>query len=430
MIVKSEELDEFATEDAPPPSEGAMPALPVSLEGVVARHVSIHWDEAVAVIEQLCDVLVSSSGHELPVPGLGDILIAENGSVALRHPGRGEKGPSVAGRALHALLADADVPVALRLFVSQSTASETHGSLREFAAGLAYFGKPGRADLIQAVYQRYLGTVTDKVGPAAQHASRPSTPRPHEPAGAAERPTSKKRRLPKWLVASAASICLLGAGVWIWSGGAWSGSGVQSGVAVLSQTGDAIVDIGARVRGALGTGGEAPAAVGPTAPGPAERVPRRAVSSAGQLSLTNPTPSEPLESRKVSIPSEWRSLVAASAAQTLVQLPSPVGDVPEEDEASQLVYSSEHEDVQPPALLYPQLPPPLMIADSRAGPLNRMELVVSADGTVERVRLVNGPTRMPDMMLLSGAKLWKFTPAFKDGEPVRYRTILTWSGFP
>jgi hypothetical protein len=37
---------------------------------------------------------------------------------------------------------------------------------------------------------------------------------------------------------------------------------------------------------------------------------------------------------------------------------------------------------------------------------------------------------MPDMMLLSGAKLWKFTPAYKDGEPVRYRTVLTWKGFP
>jgi outer membrane biosynthesis protein TonB len=59
-----------------------------------------------------------------------------------------------------------------------------------------------------------------------------------------------------------------------------------------------------------------------------------------------------------------------------------------------------------------------------------MEIVVSATGEVERVRLVNGPTRMPDMMLLSAAKSWRFRPALKDGEPVRYRTTASWTGFP
>ena len=33
------------------------------------------------------------------------------------------------------------------------------------------------------------------------------------------------------------------------------------------------------------------------------------------------------------------------------------------------------------------------------------------------MQLVDGPTRMPDMMLLSGAKTWRFSPAIKDGEP-------------
>jgi hypothetical protein len=59
-----------------------------------------------------------------------------------------------------------------------------------------------------------------------------------------------------------------------------------------------------------------------------------------------------------------------------------------------------------------------------------MELVVAPDGRVESVRLVNGPTRMPDMMLLSGAKAWRFTPAVKDGIAVRYRTSVSWTGFP
>jgi outer membrane biosynthesis protein TonB len=86
--------------------------------------------------------------------------------------------------------------------------------------------------------------------------------------------------------------------------------------------------------------------------------------------------------------------------------------------------------VQPPSMLSPQQPPPLMIGGPSDGRVNRMELVVATDGSVERVRLIGAPRRMADMMLLSGAKLWKFTPAIKDGVPVRYRTMVSWMVFP
>jgi hypothetical protein len=94
------------------------------------------------------------------------------------------------------------------------------------------------------------------------------------------------------------------------------------------------------------------------------------------------------------------------------------------------IYSRDDSDVQPPTMRYPQLPAPLLISSSGSDLVNRMEILVAADGSVERVRLVGIPARMPDMMLLSGAKLWRFSPALKDGEPVRYRTFVTWSGFP
>jgi outer membrane biosynthesis protein TonB len=71
-----------------------------------------------------------------------------------------------------------------------------------------------------------------------------------------------------------------------------------------------------------------------------------------------------------------------------------------------------------------------MVGSASEGLVNRMELVVASDGSVERVRLVSAPKRMADMMLLSGAKLWKFTPAVKDGVPVRYRTMVSWTVFP
>jgi hypothetical protein len=58
--------------------------------------------------------------------------------------------------------------------------------------------------------------------------------------------------------------------------------------------------------------------------------------------------------------------------------------------------------------------------------VNTMELVINKLGRVEQVRLAGQAKRMTDMLLLSGAKLWKFEPATKDGQPVRYRTTVSW----
>ena len=49
------------------------------------------------------------------------------------------------------------------------------------------------------------------------------------------------------------------------------------------------------------------------------------------------------------------------------------------------------------------------------------------EGGVERVRLTSKPRRLVDVMELSAAKAWKFDPALKDGQPVRYRFELVTS---
>jgi hypothetical protein len=95
-----------------------------------------------------------------------------------------------------------------------------------------------------------------------------------------------------------------------------------------------------------------------------------------------------------------------------------------------VVYSRDDPEVVPPSLLVPQLPLPLVTVEDGDPIVNQMEVLVAVDGTVERVRLVAGPRRMPDMMLLSGAKTWRFEPARKDGVAVRYRTILSWTVTP
>ncbi len=92
------------------------------------------------------------------------------------------------------------------------------------------------------------------------------------------------------------------------------------------------------------------------------------------------------------------------------------------------IYSGRDADVEPPVLLYPQIPTNLMLAGENR--LNIMELLISETGSVEQVRLVAGPSRLPDVMLLSGAKAWRFKPASRDGEAVRYRALVSWAGTP
>jgi TonB family protein len=85
------------------------------------------------------------------------------------------------------------------------------------------------------------------------------------------------------------------------------------------------------------------------------------------------------------------------------------------------IYTAADLDVVPPILLSRDLS---SWRQSRQPYVDLVEVMVSQDGDVERIRLVSEPRRMIDMMALSAAKMWRFDPALKDGEPVRYRLVL------
>jgi hypothetical protein len=86
----------------------------------------------------------------------------------------------------------------------------------------------------------------------------------------------------------------------------------------------------------------------------------------------------------------------------------------------------------------PDVVPARLVSAQRGGPMfrnmesavNTMELIISKQARVEEFRLISPPQRMTDMLLLSGAKTWKFVPALKDGQPVRYRTQFSWDATP
>ena len=91
------------------------------------------------------------------------------------------------------------------------------------------------------------------------------------------------------------------------------------------------------------------------------------------------------------------------------------------------IYSERDPDVVPPQT-GERLPGPTISRWTTR--TNAMEVIVSETGAVERVKLVTPPQRMPDILVLGRAKMWKFTPATKEGKPVRYRLLLTWEVNP
>jgi hypothetical protein len=120
-------------------------------------------------------------------------------------------------------------------------------------------------------------------------------------------------------------------------------------------------------------------------------------------------------------------LVAANARPTNA-LPAPASPVTADFESDGPIYSAQDVDVRPPQMLGADLPRPAVLNWPTIK--NSMELLVTPGGSVERVKWLTTRERMPDVMLLSRAKLWKFSPALRDGQPVRYRLIVTWEVNP
>jgi hypothetical protein len=96
-----------------------------------------------------------------------------------------------------------------------------------------------------------------------------------------------------------------------------------------------------------------------------------------------------------------------------------VATLPEDN----FVYSSQGTGVTPPRLMSLGFPQPLVRGfDTRTSTL---ELLVSKIGTVERAKISSPSRNWQDAMLLSRAKTFQFVPAQRNGDPVRYRFVMT-----
>jgi hypothetical protein len=411
------------------------PDLPVSIADLVSRDLPMHWSEAVAIVGELCTVLTANSPSEAGVPDAADIFITSAGAVVLRQGAWRKDDTTPLGYILHELLdaSSTPTPVPLRLFVSTSISS-SHASVSAFAGALAYYERPGRTELIRAVHGRALAAQ-----PAETHRQSEPVQKDQDQKPEKKEPKPSRRRRFKAVVAGAAAavlLCAVGAGVWFGMGPQRTSSSTAFG-AVAAQARSAAEKLGATVRETLGipSGSEQVAELPATPPSPQK--PRR-VRRPIRAAASQPLKSSILDALGFSTPLAaveptsplLRETMAAQPGSALMaeDAGAPALRETEVVVVEDSIYSNAAVDVLPPVLLYPHLPP--TAPEVRSLPGNSMELLIAENGAVERVKLIAGPLRMADMMLLSSAKMWKFRPALKDGRSVRYRLVLNWTVTP
>lgn len=392
------------------------------LSDLLGRGIVIEWYEAVALVREVSDRVVDTSGG-LDVPELHQIELTDEGRISLSGATRTDEPVRRLGQLLQAALADADPPVQLRLVVSQATSpAPVFGSVRLYSEALAYFERPDRAGVLRGLYaraaavpapERELDATLDMIAPL-QHAE-PVT---------ATRPTTQFRTPWRALALMAAIILLAVGAAAYWKYGA---TGPRPDVSVMA------VKATDAVGTALVTGLSAVS----------ERV------GLGRLASSDPSgavpPAKPVATTARSVPSVSRKPVrqretarafqafdidpvpaldqsvrgGPEVAASLMAQPSAAADEPAPDST---VYSVSDTVVVPPLGLRPQLPRALPEnVDNKS--LAQIELIVLPDGSVNSVKLL-GHRNVLDSMLLSAVKAWQFKPALKNGRPVTYRKTV------
>lgn len=440
----------------------------LTLSEVLARDVAVEWPEAVAVVRGVAGALLENPESARLLPELHQIQISSSGRVDVTGGTVVQEPVRRLGQLLQATLGQSEPPVQLRLLISQATApTPAYGSILQYDEALAYFERPGRSAVLQALHtrasqasvvSRIEGVPTlDTIAPLpAQEASKN--------AGMKQlaRPQARTVDL---LGTGAVLVLLCIAGVrYVRVGALPETSHKLSAKAAhgLDLVGGALVSGLSSVTERVGLGRlvstdavaakqlEADARSASNAPktertrpvpaeaqrvdvarivtphGPASEPALASAASAGKASGVAETATVGLPARVAPFAAFDLEPATEPVSPLLVVesrlLNRPVGqeDATRDERA---IYSPLSEGVSSPVALRPQLPQTLP-PNVRRSDLRLIELVISPVGSVESVKLVGTPRNVHDSMLLSAVKAWEFKPAVKDGVPVRYRKTV------
>lgn len=415
----------------PPPPDAPQPrrttkGRTLTLARLVASKVPVEWFEGVAIVQELCTAVTARGPlRDQRVPELTEIAITPDGEVRLL----GE-GPDAqwlvhrVGAVLLALVPEAVLPVQLRLLVLEEVSpAPRFSSIRELSTELEYFERPNRRQIVRGVFDRYMAAMTS--GPAATAVPLPllEPPAPIRPASRRK----KSRRI--WVGAALGAAALLAAAaVWAWDRpeGRWMREGArQARTATVDAARWAREEAGrgvAAVKRTVGTGTQAP-----QAPGPGVTF----VDPSGGSTPRKPAQPEPIPAQPVrgvaqagapadAAPVGLSTHTGSGIWEAIGWVPGtvPPSSAPSGEES--VIFTAADTRVVPAGLLQPRVP-----RNERAGgdpaALPEVELVISATGEVESVRLVSQGAGARSAMMLSAIKNWRFQPATLNDEPVRFR---------
>lgn len=116
---------------------------------------------------------------------------------------------------------------------------------------------------------------------------------------------------------------------------------------------------------------------------------------------------------------DFRRLAEAAAA------PPPPPAAPPAPEMAQVdrIYSLEDAGVTPPVTIVQKLPrwPSAALTMPDTG---LVEVVIDETGAVEHAAVIQSMSALYDQAVVQAAQTWRYEPAMKDGQPVRYRKVI------
>ena len=163
----------------------APPATEISIAQISSGGMALHWYEAVAIVQELCQTIGDRREH--PTLDWSKVFVQSSGDITLRSPGSSHTDASVRalGELLRTWLADAPGPMPLGLVVAQATSAPPfYRSAAELSEALSHYERPNRLELIRNVYERWRSTNPEFHGPSEETPSTLSTAELSRRAGA------------------------------------------------------------------------------------------------------------------------------------------------------------------------------------------------------------------------------------------------------
>ena len=399
----------------------------VTLADIIARKTPLGWFESVAVVQELCEVVLARGpAHDPRVPELKHIALTPDGRVELLAEGPAEHSTvHRAGLVLLALTPEAQLPMQLRLLALEEVSpAPRFTSLKELHSELEFFERPDRLDIVRGVYERFEHRA---VLPLAEAVIPPPLLEPPPP----RRPKSAwwKRRKVRMGVRMGLIAVLTAASAWEWRRpeGQWLRSGVAQLSRAASVGGQKVVQAARDelkvVTGKLGITKRQPMPDSPIRMDVVTATRDQTPARTDTLASRPVTQREGSTTASTRLPIDFVRAPQGSAPQPEAPILGAPGAVTVDADlvgTGSSVYSADNLQVVRPSLVSPRLPkgPPPGV---RLGELPEVELVISTTVEVESVELLSAVPGAQSGMKLSAVKAWRFQPATLNGQPVRYR---------